>query len=411
MSRLLIRMRLSLLVVAMSALASCSLFDIRQQTVLVDDASLLTGRVESNLSDYNTYIAIYKFDGNVFELRDYRVVEADGSYQYQVLPNQYSLAAFVDTNHDGVYQSNEPATYLGIENKQPKILDVKANVHIEVATLAIEKPISVPEDVTLVSHEMPASKNIGRVITFDNELFADDLTSLGLWQPVDYINNYGGGLMFLQAYDPNKIPVVFVHGIGGSATTFIPVIEALDKTRFQPWVMQYASGLRLDTNSKYLDDALLQLHAQYQFEDIIVVAHSMGGLVTRSFVMKHHQHQRPYNLRLVVTINSPLYGMDSANSGVHYSPIVVPAWRDVASNSEFVKTIHEWQWPNTIPYFLFFAYLPGEEGDGIVPLKSQLSIPLQEAAIGVFGFQDEHTQTLKNPDFVDKFIQVLNNYR
>ncbi len=108
----------------------------------------------------------------------------------------------------------------------------------------------------------------------------------------------------------------------------------------------------------------------------------MGGLMIRSFVMKHQQDQNEYQISLVITINSPLYGMDSATMGVK-SPIVIPVWRDIASNSDYVKRVHAWRWPKEIPYHLVFSFLPKKEGDGVVPLRSQLSLTLQDEAVRI----------------------------
>ena len=391
-------------------LGSCSILDIKKESELVENVSYLHGKVVGGIHGHKTYIAIYKYVDGTFELRDHRVVERDGSYEYRVLPNQFGFGAFVDINDNGKYERDEPATYLGIENNKPEILNVKANETIKVKTLRISGPIEVPEDVVLLSNEDNTTKNTGKVVSLTDPIFSDEASSMGLWQPVKYIKTYGSGLFFLQPYSENRIPVVFVHGIGGSATTFIPAIETLDKTRFQPWVLQYASGLRLDILSSFMDESLNELYERYHFKEIIVVAHSMGGLVARSYVMKHQNNNRAYRLRLVVTIDSPLYGMISASSGVHYSPIVVPAWRDVASDSQFIAKLHEWTWPNSVPYFLIFSYLPGEDGDGVVPMESQLSPALQEEAVGMFGFKDEHTAILRNDLFIKKINEVLENY-
>ena len=132
--------------------------------------------------------------------------------------------------------------------------------------------------------------------------------------------------------------------------------------------------------------------------------------MTRSLVMKHQSSQNSMNLAMVMTINSPLYGMDSAAKGVKSSPIVIPSWRDVARNSKFVETVHAWQWPKDIPYQMVFSYLPGEDGDGVVPLNSQLSQSLQQEAAHIQGFEAQHAGILSQQDFIAYFNQVLKKY-
>lgn len=388
----------------------CSLLEISEQAKAVDGVSIVRGKIDSSIKGYPIYVAIYKQVGEIFERRDHSLVGETGRFEYRVVPNRFTLGAFVDLNRDGEYQRNEPATYLGIENRAPTVLDVLPNQVVDVPVLGIEGPIEIPDDFQIVNNDMSEARNLGRVVSFDDPVFDESARSLGLWKPMDYIARFGGGLMFLEPYDPAKIPVLFVHGIGGSAIEFKTIIDAMDRRRFQPWVMQYASGLRLATLSGYMDEALARLQVQHRFTDMIVVAHSMGGMVTRSFVMQHRERRRPYRLRMVMTINSPIHGMDSAAVGVRYSPVVVSSWRDVAPDSAFVATYVDWKWPKDIPYHLIFSYLPSEEGDGVVPLSSQLSLSLQDEATRVLGFESEHSAILTNAEFVRRFGQIISAY-
>jgi hypothetical protein len=136
----------------------------------------------------------------------------------------------------------------------------------------------------------------------------------------------------------------------------------------------------------------------------------MGGLMIRSYVMKQQQSATPYDLQFVVTINSPLYGMESAANGVKNSPVVIQSWIDVARGSAYVKRVHRWAWPDSILYHLMFSYLPGEDGDGVVPLNSQLSASLQREATQIHGFEAQHAGILKEAVFIDKLNEILNAF-
>ena len=154
--------------------------------------------------------------------------------------------------------------------------------------------------------------------------------------------------------------------------------------------------------------ALNQLHNIYAFSDVQIIAHSMGGLMSRSLLMKQ-QVKPSFDISLFVTINSPLYGMDGAASGVKHSPIVIPSWRDVASGSDYVTRVHDWRLPADIPYHLIFSYLKEEDGDGVVPLSSQLSQSLQDEAIKIYGFNAQHAGILKMPELATRLNQILAN--
>ncbi|WP_156346379.1 hypothetical protein [Verrucomicrobium spinosum] len=41
----------------------------------------------------------------------------------------------------------------------------------------------------------------------------------GLWRPLGFLSGNTLGLYFTEPYDPGRIPVVFVYGIGGGPRT------------------------------------------------------------------------------------------------------------------------------------------------------------------------------------------------
>ncbi len=62
------------------------------------------------------------------------------------------------------------------------------------------------------------------------------------------------------------------------------LIGQLGQSRFQPWIVSYPSGLRLSWLARGVFQFLEVLHRQYGFDELHVVAHSMGGLVSRGSV-------------------------------------------------------------------------------------------------------------------------------
>ena len=54
-------------------------------------------------------------------------------------------------------------------------------------------------------------------------------------------------LIQVQPYDPNKIPVLFVHGLQATPVTWTPMVNALWadpvlRRNYQVWVFNYPSG-------------------------------------------------------------------------------------------------------------------------------------------------------------------------
>jgi len=205
------------------------------------------------------------------------------------------------------------------------------------------------------------------------------------------------------------VPVIFVHGMGDGPRRWQPAVESLDRRQFQPWVLYYPTGLRLEVVSNYFAAAVHELRRRYGFAQFAIVAHSMGGLVTRSFVQRLHAHypDDEQALRIVITVNSPQGGLASASAGVEYSPIVIPSWQDVAAGSEFLKALDERGWPRAIPYHLVFSYEGEKNGDGTVVLPSQIPVALQSDATRIYGFEDTHTGTLADKRFLELMNRLL----
>jgi len=97
-------------------------------------------------------------------------------------------------------------------------------------------------------------------------------------------------LVFLQPYDPEKIPVVLVHGLLSTSQLWAPIVRGIWgdeelRRRYQIWAFGYPTGQPIQLSSLQLRDALDRTLAGRTLKhDLVVVGHSMGGLLTRSLV-------------------------------------------------------------------------------------------------------------------------------
>jgi pimeloyl-ACP methyl ester carboxylesterase len=101
------------------------------------------------------------------------------------------------------------------------------------------------------------------------------------------------GVHMLEPYQPGKIPVVLVHGLLSSPLTWMPVFNDLRadpdlRQRFQFWFYFYPTGdpyiataadLRRDLEAMRAD--LDPGHKDAAFDRMVLVGHSMGGLVSK----------------------------------------------------------------------------------------------------------------------------------
>ncbi len=389
------------------AMAGCSIKQIHDQVEIVENVGFIKGNIKSTSDQKGAVIVLrYRDVKGIPSFESSVVASKKGDYMFSLVPGTFYIAAFVDVNNDGRYQPGEHGNYHGI----PSTIDVLPKQTVTLETIIISGPAPKTDMKAKPIVKVKAIwENIGQVTTLDDPRFTRDNYNLGLWKPFDFLEVAEGGLFFLQEYQQVKVPVLFVHGVMGGPTDWKAVIESLDKDRFQPWVFYYPSGLRLDIISDYLVEAVSRLQNKYGFSRFNIIAHSMGGLVMRSFVKKYVEYA-PANsktLQLAMTVNSPMAGMESAAGGVKHSPIVVPSWRDVEPGSAFLQGIHNWNWPRKIPYHLVVSYANGESGDGVVSLQSQVPLKLQSESIRMYVFNNSHVGTLHDKNFLGLFNGIL----
>ncbi len=389
-------------------LTACELLHISKEGQRLDNLSSLQGIVTSNAQETGQlYTLLLKYSEGMPTIVNKIRVDNDGRYRFYAESGVYAVGAFLDVNGDGQYQNSEPANYLKFPDASPILYKLDSKTFQKLPDLVVETAINRRSKEKLKLKLSNSINNIGKVTGLDNPLFTPKNAKMGLWRPLEFLDQYGAGMYLLQPYQQDKTPVLYIHGMTGSPTEFSHLIDSLDRERFQPWIINYPSGVPLEILSDYVLYGLNQLHANYGFNEVYIIAHSMGGLMVRSFVGKHQQTERPYNLGMVMTINSPMLGLPSAAKGVKTSPIVLPVWRDVATDSDYIRSVHGWIWPDSIPYHLVFSYKDGKDGDGVVPMGSQLSRSLQREATGIHGFNEDHVSVLKSNEFIDLLGQIM----
>ena len=209
--------------------------------------------------------------------------------------------------------------------------------------------------------------------------------------------------------------MLFVHGISGTPRDFQHLIAALDHDRFQPWVFYYPSGAGLDALAQLLEQLFVRLRLEYRFKEAVVVAHSMGGLVTRAFLLRDYEGNQADVVHTYVTISSPLGGMKSAADGVANSPVVVRSWYGLVPGSPFLDGLfyknsektERRKLPESMAYHLFFGIVGKGSTDNVVSINSQLRYEAQEEARSMRAFTETHTSILESPAVAARLNEIL----
>jgi pimeloyl-ACP methyl ester carboxylesterase len=98
------------------------------------------------------------------------------------------------------------------------------------------------------------------------------------------------GLYMLQPYDPDRIPLIFVHGLISTPRMWRNVINELEKDpeirrRYQCWVFGYPTGNPPLYSALRLREELAKVRQRYpDSKDMVLVGHSMGGILSRTQV-------------------------------------------------------------------------------------------------------------------------------
>jgi pimeloyl-ACP methyl ester carboxylesterase len=341
--------------------------------------------------------------------------ETAGSHFGMNLPEgRFDLLVFADVDGNNVFESSEVVGIRSIELNESSVPEkVLGQVDVELsAPVTVDWGISI--DVfdfgdRTESLFFPA----GTIRDLNDPIFDSGFSTMGLYDPASFLEQAPTMFYALEEELGYKIPIIFVHGIDGSARDFETFVEQLDRSRYKPWFFHYPSGGDLDQ--------LAELFYQIFFSGnvyasdgmpMIVVAHSMGGLIVRAAINRYKEKPGENQVHLFVSMASPFGGHAAAAAGEKHGLIVLPSWRDLNPDSPFIGRLYGKPLPGFVHHELIFAYQNtsavkiGENSDGVVVLTSQLQPQAQHQASGQFGFDNTHTDILDS-DQVAAHIRAL----
>ena len=131
------------------------------------------------------------------------------------------------------------------------------------------------------------------------EMNLDSLATIGLLRPDDLLKLRPGGpdpimgLYMAQPYEPGKIPVLMVHGLWSTPMTWMEMFNDLRsqpeiRDRYQFWFYLYPTGQPFWLSAAQLRRDLAKVrqtldprHQEPSLDQMVLIGHSMGGLVSR----------------------------------------------------------------------------------------------------------------------------------
>ncbi|OQX14041.1 MAG: hypothetical protein BWK76_15285 [Desulfobulbaceae bacterium A2] len=396
-------------------LSGCTLIKLKKEVNESLESTIVTGRVATNFSvKYPIIVAACSINQGSIEIAHHTVLHDAGEYELLVGAGEYFIFAYCDTNCNFVYEPGELAGQYG----DNKIVSVPAGgvVHqIDIVIPEKEGKIAVPPGC-IITQTIPAklhSRLAGAITNLDNEYFSEEYGSKGFWEPVEFYKTLGGNIYFLEEYDPQKIPILFIHGATGTPAGWKFFVDNLDRTRFQPWFFYYPSGARIKSMSYLLFWKLLNLQIKYKFDQIYITAHSMGGLVARSFLLDYGKFF-PYT-QLFISLATPWGGDKMAEYGVQQSPAVIPSWIDMQPEGEFIQSLYREKLNDSISFYMFSGHRGGRNpfqtnNDGTISLSSILDLRPQAEAKMNYTFNEDHASIIYSKDVLNQYNTIVNTY-
>ncbi len=167
--------------------------------------------------------------------------------------------------------------------------------------LTIEYYDSVHQSIVEINRqEVPLESDWSTALAASmDDIKVKETGTIGLLDPDKLLDKMPGrdrtikGFYMPQPYDPNKIPVIMVHGLWSSPVTWLDMFNTLRtipeiRRKYQFWFYLYPNGQPFWVSAsqfrKDLDEVrhTLDPHNRHQvFDQMILVGHSMGGLIAK----------------------------------------------------------------------------------------------------------------------------------
>ncbi|MBR5710825.1 MAG: hypothetical protein IKX40_08715 [Thermoguttaceae bacterium] len=192
-----------------------------------------------------------------------------------------------DNEGDSLLDGSESETHLSIEFYDP----------VEESSIEIQdKKVPLESDWTTA------------LVASMDKMHTDDVGAVGLLTPDKLLDVIPGssrtvkGFYMTQKYDPNKIPVIMVHGLASSQVTWLDMFNTLRiipeiRDRYQFWFYLYPNGqpfwvsaAQFRADLEEIRQTLDPTHSNPVFDQIVLIGHSMGGLVSRMQTIDSGDH-------------------------------------------------------------------------------------------------------------------------
>lgn len=227
-----------------------------------------------------------------------------------------------------------------------QILDSNDRHHGTVAGTIVNDIINVTVDFDIHEYDFTFNGTIADDIISGKLIFTQFTDAGNDTLDANLVNTFNHALVFVDADPPNPYllrpvfispsptgpPVIFVHGMGGTIAEWDSILDVLTyefKTRHNVYCFQYDWRDSLMINGRALRDSLFA----NELYSPIIIAHSMGGLVSRAYVASGGAVTK------LVTLGTPHRGTALADIVYLAESLNKPGPKDMKPNGQFINNL------------------------------------------------------------------------
>ncbi len=389
----------------------CALIKLKDDVNQSLESTVIVGRIYAEVSGKGPIIVAACPMNERKTIAHYTVLHGPGEYELMVDQGDYYVFAYRDKNSNLIYEAGEPAgQYSDPDGVRAPAVGVVFDIDIAIPEGGEKIEMPLGSTISSVQPLNLYSRQAGVLAGLDDERFAENYGRKGFWAPMTFFKEMGGNIFFLEEYDREKIPILFIHGAGGTPKGWRYFVDHIDRSRFQPWFFYYPTGARMESMAYLLLWKLSNLQTRYQFNKMVITAHSMGGLIARSFIV-NYSAQFPY-VDLFISLATPWGGDRMAEYGVQQSPAVIPSWIDMQPESDFIKSIYRAELPETVSFYMFYGHKGNRNplrsnNDGTITLSSLLDYRAQSEAKMNYAFDEDHGSLIYSKDVLAQYNAIM----
>ncbi len=225
------------------------------------------------------------------------------------------------------------------------------------------------------------------------------------------------GLFMLTPFQPGKIPVVLIHGLGSGPESWTQIVNDIQgdpqlREKYQVWMVRYATGNALILSALQVRKEIQRARETFDpsrtdpsFDQMVVIGHSLGGLMTKTLVIESGEDL--WNARFTVPLWA-IKGSPQLRSLITEAYSLRP--HDEVKRVVFIATPHQGSRLANLGIFQFLADLLIQQTDQLSEARKEL-VAMNGRGVFQKGSSRRSINVMDSVTFGNPVIEALSNLR